>query len=661
MYKFLQNLVHFWAIGLCLATGEDVFGQTSVTTTTPKATVTKEKAPSVESQRLPVPSDDVRQKTLKAIQDIYKEEIKTANTAEKRQALAQKMLQKSRQMTDDADGRFELLRLSLDVASQAGDVNTAWEAAEETADLYTVDVLALKTDALSRLFKAARNTTERKTLIEHARRLMEKAVAEEHYEVAQQVGGQAMAEARKTNDDNLIRLLFKHVQGIKKQVAVFAVYQKGQETLAKDPDDKEANLAVGRYLCLVRGDWDSGLLHLAKGSEGKLSKLAQNELANPPTDSEGQIGLADAWWDLAHVQDGCESKSMQLHAGLWYHRAQDKLPNSLVKAKVEKRLAEITEQPKAANDEGKMAESEPTNKKWPSNAASGKATGVKPTDQNKVVEGIGWGAFRIGATSEELIKAVGPSDPDPDGMGLRMRWQTRYHIVCMIDEFHCVYEVQFSPGFTSPLSSGIKIGSSEKEVLAAYGAPDKVVQNPPRKLFRYNSHGVFLWIRDGGVITFTTFQPTTTTVISLRKQEQVKARNRMACDKKKFSEQELADMESLTRIADENFGTEAAWNSMKTLVQKYKKANRTGCSLVYLGQMSRGDEQIAYFKQAIADYSDCYYGDGVQVGAFARFLLGQIYLKSKNIEDAKTLFDEIRRCYPDSIDHRGVLLVSQLP
>ena len=102
-------------------------------------------------------------------------------------------------------------------------------------------------------------------------------------------------------------------------------------------------------------------------------------------------------------------------------------------------------------------------------------------------------------------------------------------------------------------------------------------------------------------------------------------------------------------------------DSLKTLVEKYKKANRTGCAILYVGQMTHGDEQLAYLKQAIADYSDCFNGDGVQVGAFARFLLGQAYLKSGNAELAEPLFDEIRKNYPDCVDHQGNSLVAQLP
>jgi lipoprotein NlpI len=135
----------------------------------------------------------------------------------------------------------------------------------------------------------------------------------------------------------------------------------------------------------------------------------------------------------------------------------------------------------------------------------------------------------------------------------------------------------------------------------------------------------------------------------------------MLRDEKDFSQQSLHEIESLYLVANKKWQTEEARQSLKTLVQKYKNANRTGCAILYLGQMSQGDEQIAYFKQAIADHSDCFYGDGVQVGAYARFLLGQAYLKSGKADEAKALFGEIRRDYPDSVDHRGNSLVAQLP
>ncbi len=147
----------------------------------------------------------------------------------------------------------------------------------------------------------------------------------------------------------------------------------------------------------------------------------------------------------------------------------------------------------------------------------------------------------------------------------------------------------------------------------------------------------------------------------LRAPQQVKARERLRRDQKAYSPEELREIESLYQVANRQWQTEEARNSLKTLIEKYKKANRTGCAILYLGQMSGGEEQVDYLKQAIADFGDCFYGDGVQVGALARYFLGHAYLKSGKADEAKALFEEIRRDYPDSVDHSGRSLVEQLP
>ena len=42
--------------------------------------------------------------------------------------------------------------------------------------------------------------------------------------------------------------------------------QEAMETLKGKPDDPEANLIAGKYLCLAKGDWPNGLPMLAKSS-----------------------------------------------------------------------------------------------------------------------------------------------------------------------------------------------------------------------------------------------------------------------------------------------------------------------------------------------------------------------------------------------------------
>ena len=60
-----------------------------------------------------------------------------------------------------------------------------------------------------------------------------------------------------------------------------------------------------------------------------------------------------------------------------------------------------------------------------------------------------------------------------------------------------------------------------------------------------------------------------------------------------------------------------------------------------MGQMSSGEDKEKYLRMAITEFGDCYYGSGVQVGAYARLYLAYYYKEIGKGNEAKTLFDEI--------------------
>lgn len=139
-------------------------------------------------------------------------------------------------------------------------------------------------------------------------------------------------------------------------------------------------------------------------------------------------------------------------------------------------------------------------------------------------------------------------------------------------------------------------------------------------------------------------------------EQRFKAKKRMQRDTELYSRDELKEIESLYQVANRQWRTREGKDSLKELIQKYDKANRTGCALLYLGQMSEGKDRENYLKQAIDDFSDCFYGDGVQVGAYARYHLAYYYKESGDEQKAAELFNEIAGKYPDAISHKGVLL-----
>jgi hypothetical protein len=136
---------------------------------------------------------------------------------------------------------------------------------------------------------------------------------------------------------------------------------------------------------------------------------------------------------------------------------------------------------------------------------------------------------------------------------------------------------------------------------------------------------------------------------------------RIARDRKTYTQRQLNEIENLYQVANKKWNTPEAKESLGKLVSKYNKANRVGCAMLYLGQMIDGQEREKYLKTAIEQYSDCWYGDGVQVGAYARFQLALYYQKIGKQKEAIKLFNELREKFPDAIDHRGRILSDSIP
>jgi TolA-binding protein len=140
-----------------------------------------------------------------------------------------------------------------------------------------------------------------------------------------------------------------------------------------------------------------------------------------------------------------------------------------------------------------------------------------------------------------------------------------------------------------------------------------------------------------------------------------RAHERMRQDLQTHTAEQIGQAEALYQVANQNFKSPEARASLRKMIDQFPHLNRTGCALLYLAQMSEGDEQEKLLKEAIDSHGDCFYGDGVQVGPFARFLLAQHYREKKEPDKAKALFEEVRRDYPEAIDHKGKRLVEQVP
>ncbi len=143
-------------------------------------------------------------------------------------------------------------------------------------------------------------------------------------------------------------------------------------------------------------------------------------------------------------------------------------------------------------------------------------------------------------------------------------------------------------------------------------------------------------------------------------EQQALARERMMLDGEYYTRADLRIIEKLYQTANSDWKSEEARKSLKLLIEKYPRANRTGCAVLYLGQMTQDAEQLKYLNEAIEKFSGCFYGNGVNVGAYARLYLAMRYKKEGKNEKAAELFEEIRTNYPNAIDHKGNLLTSHI-
>ncbi len=106
-------------------------------------------------------------------------------------------------------------------------------------------------------------------------------------------------------------------------------------------------------------------------------------------------------------------------------------------------------------------------------------------------------------------------------------------------------------------------------------------------------------------------------------------------------------------MANRNWRTEEARTSLKKLLNKFDKSNRTGCATLYMGQMSEGKGRLDYLTRAVEKSSDCYYLNGCQVGGYGRYVLALTLWESGEKEKARKLLGELKTKYKDAIDHKG--------
>jgi hypothetical protein len=166
------------------------------------------------------------------------------------------------------------------------------------------------------------------------------AVDDDDYATAQKLLADLRAEAKRSNDQSLLAEALESGKEVARLSREFGKIAKHIKTLKERPKNGKASLAVGKYFCVVKGNWSQGLARLALGEDATLAALAADDNESP-VHTDDQVAIADRWWQYSQkVSDADERIAYQLRARQWMIKA---LPGADAKARatIDQRLKQV--------------------------------------------------------------------------------------------------------------------------------------------------------------------------------------------------------------------------------------------------------------------------------------------------------------------------------
>ena len=307
--------------------------------------------------RAAVPPEAEQQRLAKQIADTYK--LPSLNSPEDKLRVAREMLDAVQHSQEPPAARYMLLRSAAELAQAAGDVELMLAAADAAGERFQIDSLSAKAKLLAGFAEGAEEAEQIEACLDAMDQFAREAVAADRVDLARQLAETAYRICERSQGTAYRKRAYDRRSELQKLAGLWSRVQAAQKTLETAPDDAAAQLQLGRWLALVKGDWQAGLPHLAKSGDKVLEPLAEKEAA-APSQPMARVALADAWWDAAQTAAPEYKPALLLRAGHWYRLAAPDLP-ALSRPKVEKRLQELgeVERPLAYGAAGNAAAGEP--------------------------------------------------------------------------------------------------------------------------------------------------------------------------------------------------------------------------------------------------------------------------------------------------------------
>ena len=230
-----------------------------------------------------------------------------------------------------------LLCGTIDAAKEASLLRLCFTAADQMAAMYEIDALSVKSDAALKVSLRGDSPAAAAENVKAAMELIDPLLDAQEYPMATKILSSARPAA--ASEPALASIVQQRFAAIEMLRIARDRVAPSMEKLKTAPNDPAANLAVGKYLCFSKHEWEAGIPLLARGSDPALKHLATLEISRP-TAGDDIVRIADGWWDLAAKESGAIKRDMRARAAVWYQPALSSV-NGLTREKVDKRLQEM--------------------------------------------------------------------------------------------------------------------------------------------------------------------------------------------------------------------------------------------------------------------------------------------------------------------------------
>jgi tetratricopeptide (TPR) repeat protein len=292
-------------------------------------------------RRLVVPDKASQLRIDRQVEEIY--HLSAVNSDAKRLQLARELFDLGDQTQERPDERFVFYRRAMELASEGGDAELMLASIDAIGAEYDVDTNGVQAKMLRQFVGDGGDARRVMSFLKCSERVVRKALAADQLDTASQISGAAYRFCDRpigsTDFREAIRKRHLQVEKIREQ---YEQVKQAQAILQTLPDHADAHLVLGRWYCFVKNDWESGLFHLAHGSNETLKAIALREIGNRSESPVTPIEMGDAWWEHSKSIDENERPPLLRRALHWYGQVITSDLVGIDKLKVENRQQEIT-------------------------------------------------------------------------------------------------------------------------------------------------------------------------------------------------------------------------------------------------------------------------------------------------------------------------------